>query len=144
MISFFIINIITMILINQVNINSQKKVKFFLIINLLILFFLSSSLIQFLELLIVLFGGLFLFANCYSIRYSSLRIRILNDIKNKKKITTETQLYNDRMKRFEKSNKSFMNKGTFSLFNAVSNIFRRIFIQKSFDLCMLIPIFLIF
>ena len=128
MISFFIINIITMILINQVNINSQKKVKFFLIINLLILFFLSSSLIQFLELLIVLFGGLFLFANCYSIRYSSLRIRILNDIKNKKKITTETQLYNDRMKRFEKSNKSFMNKGTFSLFNAVINIFRRIFI----------------
>ena len=128
MINFFIINIITMILINQVNINSQKKVKFFLIINLLILFFLSNSLIQFLELLIVLFGGLFLFANCYSIHYSSLRIRILNDIKNKKKITTETQLYNDRMKRFKKSNKSFMNKGTFSLFNAVSNIFRRIFI----------------
>lgn len=117
-----------MVLINQLKINSQKKVKLFLIINLSILFFLSSSIVKFLELLIVLFSGLFLFANCYTIRYSSLRIRILNDIKNKKKITSEIQLYNDRMKRFKKSNNSFMNKRLFSLFNSVINIFRKIFI----------------
>jgi len=128
MINFFIINVITMVLINQLKINSQKKVKLFLIINLSILFFLSSSIVKFLELLIVLFSGLFLFANCYTIRYSSLRIRILNDIKNKKKITSEIQLYNDRMKRFKKSNNSFMNKRLFSLFNSVINIFRKIFI----------------
>lgn len=128
MINFFIINVITMVLINQLKINSQKKVKLFLIINLSILFFLSSSIVKFLELFIVLFSGLFLFANCYTIRYSSLRIRILNDIKNKKKITSEIQLYNDRMKRFKKSNNSFMNKRLFSLFNSVINIFRKIFI----------------
>ena len=128
MINFFIINVITMVLINQLKINSQKKVKLFLIINLSILFFLSSSIVKFLELLIVLFSGLFLFANCYTIRYSSLRIRILNDIKNKKKITSEIQLYNDRMKRFKKSNNSFMNKRLFSLFNSLINIFRKIFI----------------
>lgn len=128
MINFFIINIIIMVLINQININSQKKVKFFLLINLFVLFLVSNSVIQFLEFLIILFCELYLFANCYVIRYSSLRIKILNDIKNKKKITTETQLYNDRMKRFKKNNTSLMNKGTFLLFNSVINIFRKIFI----------------
>jgi len=117
-----------MVLINQININSQKKVKFFLLINLFVLFLVSNSVIQFLEFLIILFCELYLFANCYVIRYSSLRIKILNDIKNKKKITTETQLYNDRMKRFKKNNTSLMNKGTFLLFNSVINIFRKIFI----------------
>jgi len=128
MINFFIINIIIMVLINQININSQRKVKFFLIANLLVLFFVSNSAVQFLELLIVLFCGLYLFVNCYTVRYSSLRIKILNDIKKKKKITSETQLYNDRMKRFKKNNKSLMNKDVFTFFNAINNVFKKFFI----------------
>jgi len=128
MINFFIINIIIMVLINQININSQRKVKFFLIVNLLVLFFVSNSAVQFLELLIVLFCGLYLFVNCYTVRYSSLRIKILNDIKKKKKITSETQLYNDRMKRFKKNNKSLMNKDVFTFFNAINNVFKKFFI----------------
>jgi len=117
-----------MVLINQININSQRKVKFFLIVNLLVLFFVSNSAVQFLELLIVLFCGLYLFVNCYTVRYSSLRIKILNDIKKKKKITSETQLYNDRMKRFKKNNKSLMNKDVFTFFNAINNVFKKFFI----------------
>jgi len=128
MINFFIINIIIMVLINQININSQRKVKFFLIVNLLVLFFVSNSAVQFLELLIVLFCGLYLFVNCYTVRYSSLRIKIINDIKKKKKITSETQLYNDRMKRFKKNNKSLMNKDVFTFFNAINNVFKKFFI----------------
>jgi len=128
MINFFIINIIIMVLVNQININSQRKVKFFLTVNLLVLFFVSNSAVQFLELLIVLFCGLFLFANCYTVRYSSLRVKILNNIKKKKKITSETQLYNDRMKRFKKNNKSLMNKGVFTFFNSINDVFRKLFI----------------
>ncbi len=74
-----------MALINQIKINSTKKVKIFLIINLLFLFFFSNSIFQFFELITVLFCGLYLFANCYTIRYSSLRIKILNEIIKKKK-----------------------------------------------------------
>ena len=128
MINFFIINIIVMILINQIKINSKKKVIFFLIINSLILFFVSSSLVQTIELLIVLFCSLFLFANCYTIRYSSLRIKILNDLIQGKKITSEMQLYNERIKRFKKNNKGIMNKSTFLLFNYMNNFFRKLFI----------------
>jgi len=128
MINFFIINIVIMILVNQIKIDSQKKMKIFLIINLLILFFVSNSAVQLLEFLIVLFCGLYLFANCYTIRYSSLRILILNEVANKKKITTEEKLYNDRMKRFKKNNKSFMNKRVFILFNSINNVFRKFFI----------------
>jgi len=128
MINFFIINIIVMILVNQIKINSQKKVLTFLIINFFVLFIVTNSFVQFLELLIVLFCGLYLFANCYTIRYSSLRIKILNDVINNKKITSETQLYNNRMKRFKKNNKSLMSKGVFTLFNSINNIFRRFFI----------------
>ncbi len=117
-----------MILVNQIKIDSQKKMKIFLIINLLILFFVSNSAVQLLEFLIVLFCGLYLFANCYTIRYSSLRILILNEVANKKKITTEEKLYNDRMKRFKKNNKSFMNKRVFILFNSINNVFRKFFI----------------
>jgi chromate transport protein ChrA len=128
MINFFIVNIIVMILVNQIKINSQKKVKTFLIINFFVLFIVANSFVQFLELLIVLFCGLYLFANCYAIRYSSLRIKILNDIIKRKKITSEEQLYNDRIKRFKKNNKTLMDKRAFTLFNSVNNIFRKFFI----------------
>ena len=117
-----------MILVNQIKINSQKKVKTFLIINFFVLFIVANSFVQFLELLIVLFCGLYLFANCYAIRYSSLRIKILNDIIKRKKITSEEQLYNDRIKRFKKNNKTLMDKRAFTLFNSVNNIFRKFFI----------------
>ena len=117
-----------MALINQIKINSTKKVEIFLIINLLFLFFFSNSIFQFLELIIVLFCGLYLFANCYTIRYSSLRIKILNEIIKKKKITSENKLYTDRMKRFKKNNKSLMNEKTFRVFNFINNIFKKLFI----------------
>ena len=117
-----------MILVNQIKINSQKKVLTFLIINFFVLFIVTNSFVQFLELLIVLFCGLYLFSNCYAIRYSSLRIKILNDIIKSKKITSEEQLYNDRIKRFKKNNKTLMDKRAFTLFNSVNNIFRKFFI----------------
>ena len=128
MISFFIANIIVMVIINQARVNSKTKVLFYLIINLLILIYISTSLIQFIELLIVLLSTLYLFANCYTIRYSSLRIKILNDLIKKKKITSEEELYINRIKRFKNKNKSFMNKHTFILFNSINEFFRKIFI----------------
>ena len=128
MISFFIANIIVMVIINQARVNSKTKVLFYLIINLLILIYISTSLIQFIELLIVLLSTLYLFANCYTIRYSSLRIKILNDLIKKKKITSEEELYINRIKIFKNKNKSFMNKHTFILFNSINEFFRKIFI----------------
>ena len=117
-----------MVIINQARVNSKTKVLFYLIINLLILIYISTSLIQFIELLIVLLSTLYLFANCYTIRYSSLRIKILNDLIKKKKITSEEELYINRIKRFKNKNKSFMNKHAFILFNSINEFFRKIFI----------------
>lgn len=117
-----------MIMINQIKINPLKKVKLFLIINLFILFYITNSIAQSLELFIVLACGLYLFANCYTIRHSSLRIKILSNLLDKKKVTSELELYNDRIKRFKKKNQNIMNKTTFSLFNFIYNILRKIFI----------------
>lgn len=127
MIKFFFINLTTMIIINQFRINSKNKVLFFLIINYLFLFLTFNSIIHFIEMSIVMLCSLFLFANCYTIRYSSLRIKILNDIKKKKKITSEYQLYKERIKRFKKNKNSLMNKNFFLLFNYANNFFKYLF-----------------
>ena len=119
---------ISMIIINQIKISSKLKVIFYIITNLLILFFIHNSPIDFIELSIVMFCSLFLFANCYTIRYSSLRIRILNDLIRKKKIISESQLYNERISRFKQKNSNLMNQNFFIIFNLVASFFKKIFI----------------
>tara|TARA_B110000008_G_C16822539_1_gene505267 strand:- start:56 stop:442 length:387 start_codon:yes stop_codon:yes gene_type:complete len=113
MISFLILNIISMIIINLFKINSLKKIVFFFIINFIYIIFISNSFYILLEYLIFLICSLYIFVNFYTIKYSSIRLEILRDLSLGKKIISEEDLYNSRKKRLEDTNTTFMKKNLF-------------------------------
>tara|TARA_B100001173_G_C15789634_1_gene462885 strand:+ start:217 stop:603 length:387 start_codon:yes stop_codon:yes gene_type:complete len=113
MISFLILNIISMIIINFFKINSLKKIVFFFLINFVYIIFISSNLYSLIEHLIFLICVLYIFVNFYTIRYSSIRLEILKDLSLGKKIISEEDLYNNRKKRLEDVNTTFMKKNLF-------------------------------
>ena len=113
MISFLILNIISMIVINFFKINSLKKIVFFFLINFVYIIFISSNLYSLIEHLIFLICVLYIFVNFYTIRYSSIRLEILKDLSLGKKIISEEDLYNNRKKRLEDVNTTYMKKNLF-------------------------------
>ena len=78
--------------------------------------------------MIFLVSILYLFVNFYTVRYSSIRIRILNDLCLNKKIMTENDLYLDRKIRLEGGDTSFMSKKLFIFINFLVNLLRKILI----------------
>ena len=128
MINFFIINILSMIIINQFKISSSKKIIYFSAFNFSIIFLISQSIYQFIEFLIFLVCMLYLFVNFYTVRYSSLRIKILNDLMLNKEIMTENDLYLDRKIRLDGQEASFMNKKLFIFVNVLVNLLKKILI----------------
>ena len=128
MINFFIINVLSMIIINRFRINSCKKIIYFLVFNLFAIILISISIYQFIEFLIFLVCILYLFVNFYTVRYSSLRIKILNDLILNKKIITENDLYLDRKIRIEGQKANFMNKKLFIFVNFLVNLLKKILI----------------
>ncbi len=113
MISILILNIISMTIINLFKINSQKKIIFFFLINFICIVFISNNIFSLIEHLIFLICVLYIFINFYTIRYSSIRIKILRDLSLGKKIISEEDLYNNRKKRLEDVNETFMKKKLF-------------------------------
>jgi len=128
MINFFIINILSMIIINQFKINSLKKIIIFLIFNFLIICIISNNIYQFLEFLIFLISILYIFVNFYTVRYSSIRLKILRDLNLNKKIISEEDLYIDRKNRLESKNPSFMKKKLFIITNFLVNFLKKILV----------------
>ncbi len=102
-----------MIIINFFKINSLKKIVFFFLINFVYIIFISSNLYSLIEHLIFLICVLYIFVNFYTIRYSSIRLEILKDLSLGKKIISEEDLYNNRKKRLEDVNTTFMKKNLF-------------------------------
>ena len=125
MINFFLINIFSIIIINQLKISSTKKIIFFFVLNLLIIFKFSNNIHQFFEFLILLICMLFIFVNFYTARYSSLRIKILHDLQQNKKIISEKDLYFNRKRRLEGAESSFMQKKLFVLINFLVNLIQK-------------------
>ena len=128
MINFLIINLITMIIINNIRINSFKKIIYFLIINLLLIVLISNSLAQSMEYLVLLICMLYIFVNCYTVRYSSIRIQILRDLNSGKKILNEEDLYYDRKKRLETKSSGFMRKKLFILLSFIVRKLKKLLI----------------
>ena len=126
MINFLIFNFISMIIINQIKINSLKKILYFIIINFIIIFFISNNAYEVFEKIILLISMLFLFINCYTVRYSSIRIEILKNLSIKQKIITEKELYQSRKERLENSNTTFMKKNLFIFINVIVIFLRKI------------------
>jgi hypothetical protein len=115
-----------MILINRIKIKSSKKIILFFISILILSFYIANNLIIFLELLILLLCSTYIFVNAYTIKYSSVRVKILNSI-IKKKLYNDNKLYLDRKNRFKKNNVGFMRKEVFTFINVVISIFRSCF-----------------
>tara|TARA_B100000787_G_scaffold169644_1_gene161490 strand:- start:1508 stop:1894 length:387 start_codon:yes stop_codon:yes gene_type:complete len=128
MINFLIINILSMIIFNQFKISSTKKIIYFSILNFVIAIIISYNIYQFIEFLIFLISILYLFVNFYTVRYSSLRIRILKDLTLNKEIMTEKDLYLDRKTRLEDGETSFMKKKLFIFIDLLVNVLKRILI----------------
>jgi hypothetical protein len=128
MINFFIINILSMTIINQFRISSSKKIIYFSVFNFLIIFLISLSIYQFIEFLIFLVCMLYLFVNFYTVRYSSLRIKILNDLTLNKEIMTENDLYLDRKIRLDGQEATFMKKKLFIFVNVLVKLLKKILI----------------
>ena len=128
MINFFFINILSIIIINQLKINSFKKIIYFSTLNFLIICKISDNIYQFFEFLIFLICILYIFVNFFTVRYSSIRIKILHDLQLNKKIFTEKDLYLDRKLRLEGYQSGFMNKKLFIFINFLVNILRKILV----------------
>ena len=115
MINFFFINILSIIIINQLKINSFKKIIYFSTLNFLIICKISDNIYQFFEFLIFLICILYIFVNFFTVRYSSIRIKILHDLQLNKKIFTEKgeeSLFKEKKEKYQKGKKrSEINKG---------------------------------
>ena len=124
--NFFLINLIVIILINRLKIKAINKILLFFISIFTFNLHISDNYIIFIELLILLLCSTHILVNIYTVKYSSVRIEILNHIINKKKYD-DNKLYLDRKNRFKKNNKSLMKKEIFSFINVIIGFFRRCF-----------------
>ena len=124
--NFFLINLFVIILINRIKIKASSKILLFFISIFTFNLYISDSYIIFLELLILLLCSVHIFINIYTVKYSSVRIEILNYIVKKKKYD-DKELYLDRKNRFKKNNKSLMKKEIFTFINVIISFFRRCF-----------------
>ena len=119
-IKILIIFCIVTFFINFLSIRSNFKIFLNLIINLIVISYQSINLDQLVLNLFVYTCFLYIILNIYTTRYSSIRIKIMESIKLKKKYS-ELMLFKDREKRFKKNIK---NKDTIMqpvLFNLLSN-----------------------
>ena len=124
--NFFLINLIVIILINRLKIKAINKILLFFISIFTFNLHISDNYIIFIELLILLLCSVHIFINIYTVKYSSVRIEILNYIINKKKYD-DNKLYLDRKNRFKKNNKSLMRKEIFTFINVIISFFRSCF-----------------
>lgn len=117
-----------MIIINLIKINSSKKIIFFVIFNFFVSLYFSNSVIELIQYLVFLLSMLYIFINFYTVKYSSIRIKILNDLNNGKNIISERDLYDDRRNRIEINNSGFMKKGLFQFILFIVKLLKKILI----------------
>lgn len=126
---FFIFSFLT-ILINLIKINPREK----MIINMfgaLVLIFKFNDNVDTMVIDIFFYlCFLYVILNIYTTRYSSIRMNLMSSMMLKKKIMTENELFINRMKRFNKKNKSIMSFNLFYITDKLVKIFRNLLIWK--------------
>jgi|TARA_B110000881_G_scaffold201949_1_gene201408 hypothetical protein len=124
---FFIFSFLT-ILINLIKINPREK----MIINMfgaLVLIFKFNDNVDTMVIDIFFYlCFLYVILNIYTTRYSSIRMNLMSSMMLKKKIMTENELFINRMKRFNKKNKSIMSFNLFYITDKLVKIFRNLLI----------------
>ena len=124
---FFIFSFLK-ILINLIKINPREK----MIINMfgaLVLIFKFNDNVDTMVIDIFFYlCFLYVILNIYTTRYSSIRMNLMSSMMLKKKIMTENELFINRMKRFNKKNKSIMSFNLFYITDKLVKIFRNFLI----------------
>jgi len=124
---FFIFSFLT-ILINLIKINPREKIIINIIASLALIFKFNSSVDTMIVDMFFYLCFLYVVLNIYTTRYSSIRMNLMNSMILKKKIMTENELFVNRMKRFNKKNKSIMSFNLFYITDKLVKIFRNLFI----------------
>ena len=116
------------VLINLFRTTSKNKIIFNIFISSISILKLSDDLDNLIINAMTYLCFLYIILNIYTTRYSSIRMSLMNAIINKRKILTEEKLFQERIKRFEKNNKSIMSYNLFYATDKLVNIFRKFFL----------------
>ena len=116
------------VLINLFRTTSKNKIIFYIFISSILILKLSDDLDNLIINAMTYLCFLYIILNIYTTRYSSIRMSLMNAIINKRKILTEEKLFQERIKRFEKNNKSIMSYNLFYATDKLVNIFRKFFL----------------
>ena len=116
------------VLINLFRTTSKNKIIFNIFISSILILKLSDDLDNLIINAMTYLCFLYIILNIYTTRYSSIRMSLMNAIINKRKILTEEKLFQERIKRFEKNNKSIMSYNLFYATDKLVNIFRKFFL----------------
>ncbi len=116
------------VLINLFRTTSKNKIIFNIFISSILILKLSDNLDNLIINAMTYLCFLYIILNIYTTRYSSIRMSLMNAIINKRKILTEEKLFQERIKRFEKNNKSIMSYNLFYATDKLVNIFRKFFL----------------
>tara|TARA_A100001011_G_C13917543_1_gene677711 strand:- start:158 stop:550 length:393 start_codon:yes stop_codon:yes gene_type:complete len=127
-IKFILILSLLTVLINLFRTTSKNKIIFNIFISSILIIKLSDDLDNLIINAMTYLCFVYIILNIYTTRYSSIRMSLMSAIINKRKILTEEKLFQERIKRFEKNNKSIMSYNLFYATDKLVNIFRKFFL----------------
>lgn len=116
------------VLINLFRTTSKNKIIFNIFISSILILKLSNDLDNLIINAMTYLCFFYIILNIYTTRYSSIRMSLMYAIINKRKILTEEKLFQERIKRFEKNNKSIMSYNLFYATDKLVNIFKKFFL----------------
>ena len=128
LIELFFIFLFLTILINLIKINPRKKIIINMLASFVLIFKFSYNFDTMIINMLFYLCFLYVILNIYTTRYSSIRMNLMSSMMLKKKIMTENELFINRMKRFNKKNKSIMSFNLFYITDKLVKIFRNLLI----------------
>ena len=124
---FFIFSFLT-ILINLIKISPREKIIINMLASFVLIFKFNDNVDTMVIDIFFYLCFLYVILNIYTTRYSSIRMNLMSSMMLKKKIMTENELFINRMKRFNKKNKSIMSFNLFYITDKLVKIFRNLLI----------------
>ena len=126
LISFLIFITLVTIIINQINIETKTKILLNVICYIIYIKLNHSNLQDTLEVSVIYFNYMYIVLNIFTTRFSSIRIRIIEELMNEMKVIDEEQLYIDRNERL---NNKLQSKFLLNMITSIILIFRKILIK---------------
>ena len=128
LIELFFIFLFLTILINLIKISPREKIIINMLASFVLIFKFSYNFDTMIINMLFYLCFLYVILNIYTTRYSSIRMNLMSSMMLKKKIMTENDLFINRMKRFNKKNKSIMSFNLFYITDKLVKIFRNLLI----------------